>query len=93
MYYADDITRLGSIYLEYISRIRNTALIVIGNNEINEAMFQNINHQIIRMLTVPDMKGQGQPTCLVTRKKNKKKRCNSFMYVYNVSCAHNAKHV
>jgi hypothetical protein len=45
------------------------------------------------ILTVPDMRSQGQLTCLVTGRGNKKKSCNSYMYVYNVSCAHNAKHV
>jgi hypothetical protein len=32
----------GSKYLEYISRIRYTAMICSDNNKINEAMLQNI---------------------------------------------------
>jgi hypothetical protein len=44
-------------------------------------------------ICVPDMRGRGQLACLVIRRENEKKSCNFFVYVCNVSCAHNAKHV
>ncbi len=45
------------------------------------------------IIFVPDMRGGGQLTCLVTGRKKKKRNQNLYVCVCNVSCAHNVKYV
>jgi hypothetical protein len=40
-------------------------------------------------MSIPDMRGQGQPACLITGRKNEERNHNSYMCTCNVSCVHN----
>jgi hypothetical protein len=44
-------------------------------------------------LNVPDMRGQGQPVCLVTVRKNEERNHDSYVYMCEVLCARNVVYV